>query len=396
MRSRRFVATSIGLVATLTAATGCSDSGSDSSAAPTGPDATDIPEVPSDDPAATTAPDSTEPDQPVEDESIAAATAANHFLDTYVDDSGRVIRTDQDDDTVSEGQAYALLLSLAMRDEARFAQIWEWTQTNLQRPNKLLAWRWLDGEIVDEAPASDADVLTAWALLLAADRWGNDEYQAAGEEIAAAILELETVEVDGGRVLLAGPWARHSTPSWINPGYFAPPAFSSLAELTGDDTWDDVAATSRDVTEQLTTGDGMLIPDWAQVDTDGTAIGRGAPDSGAPPVFSLDAARLYVFLASSCTDDDSALASPAWRFFAGEVPNGIGLSYDVNGGRLTDDQHALTWVAVAATAEAAGRGSPQRLLAHAERFNDRYPSYYGSAWVALGYVLLSTDWVVSC
>ena len=44
--------------------------------------------------------------------------ATERFLDAYVDPDGRVVRRDQGGDTVSEGQAYALLLATAVGDEA--------------------------------------------------------------------------------------------------------------------------------------------------------------------------------------------------------------------------------------------------------------------------------------
>src|SRR3546814_7879618 len=78
-------------------------------------------------------------------------------LDEYVTAEGRVVRYDQGGDTVSEGQAYAMLLAVGSDDEARFATIWDWTEQNLQRSDWLLAWQWADGGVVDEAPAADAD-----------------------------------------------------------------------------------------------------------------------------------------------------------------------------------------------------------------------------------------------
>ncbi|WP_295787969.1 glycosyl hydrolase family 8, partial [uncultured Microbacterium sp.] len=66
----------------------------------------------------------TEPD--TADRTTATAEA---FLDTYVD-AGRVVRTDQGGDTVSEGQAYGLLLAVAADDPSRFDSIWEWTTTH--------------------------------------------------------------------------------------------------------------------------------------------------------------------------------------------------------------------------------------------------------------------------
>src|SRR4051794_15467154 len=53
-----------------------------------------------------------------------ATVAARAFLDEYVDGDGRVVRRDQGGDTVSEGQAYALLLAAVVDDRTRFDEVW--------------------------------------------------------------------------------------------------------------------------------------------------------------------------------------------------------------------------------------------------------------------------------
>jgi Glycosyl hydrolases family 8 len=63
------------------------------------------------------------------------------FLDAYVDPDGRVVRRDQGGDTVSEGQAYALLIAVAPGDSERSTAVWTWTRNHLQPPDKLLSWR---------------------------------------------------------------------------------------------------------------------------------------------------------------------------------------------------------------------------------------------------------------
>lgn len=326
-----------------------------------------------------------------------AYQASTHFLDTYVDE-GRVSRTDQGGDTVSEGQAYGMLVALAIGDAVRFDNIWSWTKANLERPDGLLSWRWHDGQVVEKAAASDADVLAAWALLLAGDRFNSPEYRTAGQQLASAVLDQETVKVGGLPVLVAGPWATRSSPSFVVPGYFAPPVFASLADLTGDKRWDDLVATSRDVTAQLHSGEAQLVPDWAKIDSEGGAAAHGAPGSGSEEgSYSLDAARLYVWLAMSCDDQDRALAAPRWSLFEQEKQWGVAMIYGLDGSRQTDNQHPLTWVAAASTARAAGSDADvDDLLEAAAQLDGKYPSYYGAGWVALGRILLTTDWLHSC
>ena len=86
-----------------------------------------------------------------------ARAAAHRFLDRYMEPDGRVVRRDQGGDTVSEGQAYAMLLALAIGDLRRFDQAWRWAKTHLQRKDGLLSWRWQEGRIQDPNSASDVD-----------------------------------------------------------------------------------------------------------------------------------------------------------------------------------------------------------------------------------------------
>ena len=76
-----------------------------------------------------------------------ARIAGQKFLDEYVEPDGRVVRRDEGGDVVSEGQAYGMLIAVAVGDETRFRSIWKWTKTNLRRADGLLAWRWADNKV---------------------------------------------------------------------------------------------------------------------------------------------------------------------------------------------------------------------------------------------------------
>ncbi|MGH9153910.1 MAG: glycosyl hydrolase family 8, partial [Acidimicrobiales bacterium] len=91
---------------------------------------------------------------------------ADAFFEGYMDGDGRVVRRDQGGDTVSEGQAYAMLLAAAHGDRGRFDRAWQWARDHLQRHDGLLSWRWRDGRVVDPSPAADADVDAARARVV--------------------------------------------------------------------------------------------------------------------------------------------------------------------------------------------------------------------------------------
>lgn len=212
-----------------------------------------------------------------------AYASAESFMSVYVGSDGRVIRRDQGGDTVSEGQAYGMLLAVALDDQARFKSIWGWTRSHLQQPNGGLASDWANGRVVSALPAADADLDAADALVLAGERFGNSTYRNQGAAIARAVLDQETTTGGRGTVLVAGPWAR-TDPAAINPSYFSPRAYADLARVDHDPRWNLLASSSRSIIAQLTAGGRSLPPDWAALPvgsaTAVTAIGDPSHPNG--------------------------------------------------------------------------------------------------------------------
>ena len=326
-----------------------------------------------------------------------AAFDARAFLTRYEDADGRVVRRDQGGDTVSEGQAYAMLLAVAVGDERRFDLAWGWEQANLQLPNKLFSYHWADGQVVGADPATDADLDTAWALVLAARRFDDRTYKSAGEAIASAVLANETVSAGGGTALVAGPWAR-AAPYELNPSYLAPEAMSALHGATGDARWSALQANSIDEVARLSAGtSAQLPPDWVHVDPTGTLTPTGEPDGSAPANYGLDAQRLPVWFAAACPSGARAAAAGWWSLLEHARTGGADLSYSLSGTSRSSVVNPLGLVAAAGAAAAAGQSrASARLLDHADSQAERFHTYYGDAWVALGRVLLDTTWLSPC
>src|SRR5581483_8569120 len=146
----------------------------------------------------------------------------------------------------------------------------------------LLSWHWSDGRVADPMPAADADLDTAWALSLAADRFGEPAYRTEAHRIATAVLDNETVTAGGRLVLVAGPWATKS-PYTLDPGYFAVPAMERLAADTGDARWRALAESVPEITGRLARQGSALPPDWAGMDPSGAVWPASPPGTPGGP-----------------------------------------------------------------------------------------------------------------
>jgi endoglucanase len=312
------------------------------------------------------------------------SAAADRFLSDYVDRDGRVVRHDEGGDTVSEGQAYALLVATALGDESRFDRVWTWTRANLQRPDGLFAWRWADGAVSDDSPATDADVDIARALAMAGDRFDRSELVDEARRVASAVLEHETAEAGGRLVLVAGPWARDDR--IVNPSYLATCDGADLEAVTGDPRWARLADDAVDLVDALT--EEGLPPDWAVLDDDGHLRPVAGPDErNGPGRYGLDAARIPARL-PACPDGDG-VAADLWERLRDLDDRGAGLAYSLDGEQLEPARHPVGLIGAAGAAQAAGdSGAARELLDRAADLDRDHPTYYGAAWLALGEELL--------
>ena len=341
------------------------------------------------DPGVTTDPDGTPSPGPRTADELGAA-----FLADWVDSDGRVVRRDQGDDTVSEGQAYGMLIAVGVEDEDAFDSIWTWTKQNLQRTDGLLAWQW-DGKVIDMEPASDADLDAARALVLAGQKFDRPDLTEEGNTHAALVMDRMTVQTAAGRILLPGVWAAATEPFAYNPSYASPAAFEQLGASTGDPRWAELNAGSSAVTAAILAATD-LPPDWAQVHADGRVEAMPGPQgTGTDVRYSYDAARLPIRYAESCSPADVALAGDlAATLDRNRV---LHAELDLGGGSLDDSVHPVAYGARAASLAAAGDiAGAKSDLSEAVAVLDQTPTYYGAAWAALAPMMLETEDLGTC
>lgn len=309
---------------------------------------------------------------------MSAQAAAQRFLSTYVNADGAVLRKGEHDDVVSEGQAYGMLIAELGGREDLARTIWTWTKQHLQRPDGLLSWNAdAAGKVLDSASASDADILTAYALLRYDGPQPGPLHQ-DGDRLAAAVLDHESAQTPRGPVPLGGPWAVGDDRPKVDPSYWMPGVYTALAKLTGDQRWTQAATATVALVDRASGSGKDLPPDWALLDGDGYTPTASA---GNRAQYGADAQRLPIWFGYGCSRTAQGIAARWWDRL-GEDSGALARS--VTGRVYNGDRSVVALLGAAAAAAAAGdTTAATRLRGEAAQTAQASPTYFGDAWLAL-------------
>lgn len=221
------------------------------------------------------------------------------YKSAFVRADGRIVDTANDNISHSEGQGYGMLLAAAADDKATFERIWSFTRTELLiRDDGLAAWIWrpeASPHVTDVNNATDGDLLIAYALYLASERWNDPVYRDAARKITTAFVDTMIVDVDGGAYLLPGAvgfqTAEDPDTIVINPSYWVFPALRMLQRLGSAERLDKTMTTGIEMLGKARFGERQLPADWLQVSPSGIV-----PDPARPPTFGYDALRIPLYL----------------------------------------------------------------------------------------------------
>lgn len=223
----------------------------------------------------------------------------------FVTADGRVVDTGQGGVSTSEGQGYGMLLAVAAGDAVSLDRLWTWTRTHLaRRTDGLLAWRYHpERGVEDDNAAADGDLLVAWALARAADRFGRPDYRQEAQALAAAVRRQLVVQTAWGPVLKPAPAGFDRAEGLVvNLSYWVFPALDTLASVDPDPVWPALRESGLRLLRLARFGRWGLPPDWLQL----TDPLRPAP--GWPARFGYDALRIPLHLIWAGVRDEALLA----------------------------------------------------------------------------------------
>ena len=204
-------------------------------------------------------------------------------------------------EVTSEGQSYALMRAVWMKDRAAFDLVFNWTEAHLARPDGLYSWQWTPedgGRVIDANTATDADQDIAFALILASRSFQEPAYLERARALLTAIRLHTGIMLPAGWIPGAGNWA--VAERIINFSYFTFYAYPVFAAVDPDGEWLGVRERAYDVLSRfLATPSVMLPADFVVIDESG-AFMPVAGKGNLSDSFSFDAMRIYWRVAMDC------------------------------------------------------------------------------------------------
>ncbi len=319
------------------------------------------------------------PTQAAADSAVSSAYSA--WKSTYVTSSGaggflRVQRTENGNDTVSEGIGYGMILAAYMADKATFDGLWSYAKSHLDSQG-LMHWQINPSNVaVQLNGATDADEDMALSLVVADKTWGG--YAAEATTLINRIMQYE---VEPGSFVLK-PGDQWGGSSVTNPSYFAPAFYKVFKATTGDARWDSVVSSCYTILANLdakgaagTTG---LVPDWLQA--------SGDPASGQGYNYSYDAVRAPYRLAVDAAWFSDARAITRLgklnTFWQSIGVTSIKDGYTI-GGALTGQWHNAAFVGPAAAGAVVSTNTSYKTAMWSELVSLSSGNYYNDSLRAL-------------
>lgn len=214
------------------------------------------------------------------------------------------IKYDNTDSTVSEAMGYGMVLAAYMGDQPDFDAMYHFIKAHPSGIGKnLLAWKQTlkNGEMRDVSgadSATDGDMDTAFALLLADRQWGSAgpiNYQAQARLILADLMTHCVNPSDGN--LLLGDWTGGTDPTHSRSSDFmvdhllAFAAFDTERSAKWQRVYDRVTATVKDQFSRGSAGTGLMADFYVKSGTGFVPVGGKFLESSHDGDFFYNACR---------------------------------------------------------------------------------------------------------
>ncbi len=256
----------------------------------------------------------------------------------------RIRRPEDQNDSVSEGIAYGMMIAVHHGDQPIFDGLFAYARKHFDA-NGLMHWKIsAEGRVRGVGGASDADEDMAIALIMAERLWGGGRYGKHARRMIDAIWNSE---------IEPGTWVLKPGDVWggsavLNPSYLDPAYYKIFAAYTGDKRWLDVVERSYKLFDKMTSHNGGtgLAPDWMSA--------GGGPAKGQSYDYKWDAARVPQRLARDaawfCDPRAIEILSRLNQFFSTKGVLSIGDGYKLDGEKFSSVHQAAFVGPLAASA----------------------------------------------
>lgn len=280
------------------------------------------------------------------------------FKQRFMAPDGRILDSGNRNISHTEGQGFSMLFAVGANDKTSFDKIWGWTHSHLKdQKSGLFYWRYnpvIADPIEDKNNASDGDVLIAWALLKAGQRWNHKPYLTESDRIVRAVLNHTVIDFAGRKVMLPGRNGFTAQDSiTLNPSYFIFPAWRDFAERSYLANLWTLIEDSQQLMTDIDWGQHRIPTDWITLYADG----KTAPATKWPARVSYDAIRVPLYMKWDRADNPllgrwqswfsgyTRLKTPAWENMTNhEVAN-----YPMRGGLLAVRDYTMNQLSSDAT-----------------------------------------------
>ena len=259
--------------------------------------------------------------------SHAAIGSWSHFKHTLINAGS--VHDLQQGISHSEGQGYGMLLAVHFNDKDTFDAIWDWTKKKLQvRNDYLFAWSYgtqKNGHlgVLDKNNATDGELIIAYSLLLAYQRWENKSYKKESLKILDDVKRKLTFSFEKKDFLLPGYYgfSKPQSTTW-NPSYQIPSAFKLFSVHHNKQFWDNISINSLNLIERSSNNFIGLPPDWVTLKSDNAIVMK------KNTAFGYEAIRVLLYqLWSDENRFPKGVASLFQKFkLNGRLPSTISLS----------------------------------------------------------------------